>query len=95
MPLVGLHPAPRSSLLHFPVHPLHLRSSATNRLITAKDHAAVQLNVGKVDDQGRLTGEVETFALCGFIRTKGLGDDCLNRLVKEKELLDDLEPASE
>jgi len=55
----------------------------------------VQLNVGKVDDQGRLTGEVETFALCGFIRTKGLGDDCLNRLVKEKELLDDLEPATE
>lgn len=35
------------------------KCSATNRLVTAKDHAAVQLNIGKVDDKGRLTGEVE------------------------------------
>lgn len=70
-------------------------SSATNRLVTAKDHAAVQLNVGKVDDKGRLTGEVETFALCGFIRGKGLGDDALNRLVRERGLLNDLAPAEE
>lgn len=70
-------------------------SSTTNRLVTAKDHAAVQLNVGKVDDKGRLTGEVETFALCGFIRGKGLGDDALNRLVRERGLLNDLAPAEE
>lgn len=70
-------------------------SSATNRLVTAKDHAAVQLNVGKVDNNGRLTGEVETFALCGFIRGKGLGDDALNRLVRERGLLNDLAPAEE
>lgn len=70
-------------------------SSATNRLITAKDHAAVQLNIGKVDDNGRLTGEVETFALCGFIRGKGLGDDALNRLVRGRGLLNDLESTEE
>ena len=46
-------------------------SSWTNKLITAKDHAAVQINVGKVDPAtGRYTGKYDTYALCGFIRDK-------------------------
>jgi small subunit ribosomal protein S21e len=40
-------------------------------LITAKDHASVQINVGKVNAEGKLTGELETFALCGYIRAMG------------------------
>jgi len=56
------------------------KCSATNRLITAKDHASVQINVGHVDANGVFTGEFTPFALCGFIRDKGSSDDALNRL---------------
>lgn len=45
-------------------------SSATNRLITAKDHASVQINIGHLDDRGVYTGTSTTFALSGFIRAQ-------------------------
>mmetsp|Transcript_77258 Transcript_77258/g.214832 ORF Transcript_77258/g.214832 Transcript_77258/m.214832 type:complete len:83 (-) Transcript_77258:158-406(-) len=63
------------------------KCSATNRLIPAKEHGAVQLNVGQVDENGRYTGEFYAFALAGFIRKRGEGDSCLNRLLHEKGLL--------
>ncbi|CAL5400556.1 unnamed protein product [Camellia sinensis] len=44
--------------------------SATNRLITAKDHASVQINVGHLDEAGCYTGQFTTFALCGFVRAQ-------------------------
>ncbi|GKA70899.1 40S ribosomal protein S21-2-like protein [Tanacetum coccineum] len=31
------------------------KCSATNRLITSKDHASVQINVGHLDESGRYT----------------------------------------
>jgi len=65
-------------------------SSATNRLIPANDHSSVQINIGRVDSEGRYTGEFDTMALCGFIRGKGLADDALYRLVKENDYLADL-----
>jgi small subunit ribosomal protein S21e len=40
----------------------------TNRLITAKDHASIQLNIGHLDDAGVYTGQYTTFALSGFVR---------------------------
>merc|ERR1712179_389849 len=61
------------------------KCSATNRLIPAKEHASVQLNVGMVDDNGRHTpGDYYTFAIAGFIRRRGESDSCLNRLFHEK-----------
>mmetsp|Transcript_14634 Transcript_14634/g.27473 ORF Transcript_14634/g.27473 Transcript_14634/m.27473 type:complete len:83 (+) Transcript_14634:111-359(+) len=63
------------------------KCSATNRLIHAKEHGAVQLNVGQVDENGMYTGEFHTFALAGFIRQRGESDACLNRLLYEKQLL--------
>jgi len=45
-------------------------SSATNRLITAKDHASVQINVGHLDESGVYNGQFSTFALCGFTRAQ-------------------------
>jgi len=62
------------------------KCSATNRLITAKDHASVQINVGKVNAEGKLTGELETFALCGYIRAMGEADAAFNRLTREAGL---------
>lgn len=58
-------------------------SSATNRLITAKDHASVQLNVGEVDASGRYTGSFTTYALCGFVRKESEADDSINRLATQ------------
>jgi hypothetical protein len=49
---------------------LPLRSSWTNKLITAKDHASVQLNVGHLDESGVYNGSFSTFALCGQLRSK-------------------------
>jgi hypothetical protein len=45
-------------------------SSATNRLITSKDHASVQINIGHLDASGHYTGQFTTFALCGFVRAQ-------------------------
>ncbi len=63
------------------------KCSATNRIIKAKDHASVQLSVGKVDENGRYTGENVVYALCGFVRAMGEGDDSLNRLAQRDGLL--------
>ncbi|KAJ6775457.1 40S RIBOSOMAL PROTEIN S21 [Salix purpurea] len=46
------------------------KCSATNRLITSKDHASVQLNIGHLDGNGHYTGQFTTFALCGFVRAQ-------------------------
>lgn len=56
------------------------KCSATNRIIKAKDHASVQISIGKVDESGRYTGENHTFAMCGFVRSMGEADDSFNRL---------------
>ncbi|CAO3587837.1 unnamed protein product [Absidia cylindrospora] len=56
------------------------KCSATNRLITAKDHASIQLNVADVDAEGRATNSFATYALCGFVRKEAEADDSINRL---------------
>ncbi|XP_068666772.1 small ribosomal subunit protein eS21-like [Aristolochia californica] len=61
------------------------KCSATNRLITSKDHASVQINIGHLDESGIYTGQLSTFALCGFVRAQGDADGALDRLwVKKK-----------
>lgn len=57
------------------------KCAATNKIIAAKDHAAVQLDIAEVDEQtGRATGKRRTYALCGPIRMMGEADDALVRL---------------
>ncbi|EGX48481.1 40S ribosomal protein S21 [Orbilia oligospora] len=63
------------------------KCSATNRIIKAKDHASVQISVAKVDENGRATGEHITYALCGFVRSRGEADDSFNRLAQRDGLL--------
>ncbi|EPZ35783.1 Rps21bp [Rozella allomycis CSF55] len=55
-------------------------NDATNRLITPKDHASIQLNVVDVDENGVMTKTYKTYALSGFVRALGESDDCINRL---------------
>ncbi|XP_072975963.1 small ribosomal subunit protein eS21 [Typha angustifolia] len=61
------------------------KCSATNRIITAKDHASVQINVGHLDESGVYSGQFTTFALCGFIRAQGDADSALDRLWQKKK----------
>jgi hypothetical protein len=56
----------------------------TDRLITSKDHASVQIAVADVDANGRALGTTTTFALCGQVRSQGEADDSLNRLATGK-----------
>jgi len=63
------------------------KCSATNRLITSKDHASVQIAVADVDSDGKLTGGTVTFALSGPVRAMGESDDALNRLATKEGLL--------
>ncbi|XP_043694686.1 40S ribosomal protein S21-like [Telopea speciosissima] len=62
------------------------KCSATNRLITSKDHASVQINIGHVDENGLYTGHFTTFALCGFVRAQGDADGALDRLWQKKKV---------
>ncbi|GMM34346.1 ribosomal 40S subunit protein S21B [Saccharomycopsis crataegensis] len=64
------------------------KCSATNRIIKAKDHASVQINVAKVDEEGHvIPGENISYAICGFIRSRGESDDSVNRLAQADGLL--------
>lgn len=70
------------------------KCSATNRIIKAKDHGSVQISVAKVDENGRYTGENQTYALCGFVRAMGESDDCINRLAQRDGYLKNVWSAS-
>lgn len=52
-------------------------------MITAKDHASIQLNIADVDAEGRSTNSFVTYALSGFIRKEAEGDDAINRLSQQ------------
>lgn len=60
-----------------------LPSSASNRIIGAKDHASIQINISEVDKvTGRVNGQFKTYAICGAIRRMGESDDSILRLAK-------------
>lgn len=64
------------------------KCSASNRIIQAKDHAAVQIAIAKVSEDGRaIAGDNHVYALCGFVRAQGEGDDSLNRLAQRDGFL--------
>ena len=42
----------------------------TNKLITAKDHASVQINVGHLDADGVYSGQFTTYAFSGAVRQR-------------------------
>ncbi|KAJ1989321.1 40S ribosomal protein S21 [Dimargaris cristalligena] len=59
------------------------KCSATNRLIPAKDHAAVQINIGNINDKGIYVKSFKTYSLSGFVRRTGESDESLNRLATQ------------
>merc|ERR1712050_467864 len=63
------------------------KCSASGKLIGAKDHASIQLNVAEVDENGRMTGSNVTYAVCGNLRKMGESDDAINRLAKSHGII--------
>ncbi|XP_055386724.1 40S ribosomal protein S21 [Condylostylus longicornis] len=64
------------------------KCTASNRIIHAKDHASVQLNIVDVDPvTGRMTDTNKVYAICGAIRRMGESDDCIVRLAKKDGLI--------
>merc|ERR1712004_34792 len=58
------------------------KCSASNRIIAAKDHASIQMNIVDVDETtGRMTSTFKTYAICGQIRRMGESDDCIIRQI--------------
>ena len=54
------------------------KCSYTGRVLHAKDHASVQINVARLDASGVYTGEFEPIALSGYIRKKAESDAAFN-----------------
>mmetsp|Transcript_5285 Transcript_5285/g.6157 ORF Transcript_5285/g.6157 Transcript_5285/m.6157 type:complete len:90 (-) Transcript_5285:233-502(-) len=62
------------------------KCSYTHRLIGAKDHSSVQINVANVDPvTGIATGDYTPYCLGGYIRFKSEGDMALTTLVNEHD----------
>jgi small subunit ribosomal protein S21e len=62
------------------------KCSYTNRLVRAKDHASVQINVANVDPvTGVMTGESTPYCLAGYIRFKSESDMALTTLVQKQD----------
>merc|ERR1712180_41004 len=63
------------------------KCSITNNIISAKDHASVQISVAEVDEEGRMTGGFKTYAFCGKVRQQGEADDSFTNLCLNDGLL--------
>merc|ERR1712189_102137 len=63
------------------------KCSITNNIISAKDHASVQVSVAEVDGEGRMTGGFKTYAFCGKVRAMGEADDSFTNLCLKDGLL--------
>lgn len=62
------------------------KCSWSNRLLKAKDHASVQVNVANVDPvTGVMTGENTAYCMAGYIRFKSEGDMALTDLVRKND----------
>ncbi|KAJ7950200.1 40S ribosomal protein S21 [Quillaja saponaria] len=61
------------------------KCSATNRLITAKDHASVQINVGHLDEKGVYNNQV--FHICSlWFHSCTDADSALDRRSQKKKV---------
>ncbi|EGW00437.1 40S ribosomal protein S21-like [Cricetulus griseus] len=53
------------------------KCSVSNRIIGAKDHTSIQMNVAEVDRcTDRFNGRFKTYGICGVISRMGKSDDC-------------------
>ncbi|TKR92320.1 hypothetical protein L596_007000 [Steinernema carpocapsae] len=60
------------------------KCSSSSRIISAKDHASVQIDFVEVDPEtGRMIhGKTTRYTICGQLRRMGESDDCILRLAQ-------------
>jgi small subunit ribosomal protein S21e len=64
------------------------KCSYTNRIVKAKDHSSVQINVANVDPTtGVATGESTPYCLAGYIRFKSEGDMAFTVLTQKNDAI--------
>ena len=64
------------------------KCSYTNRVLSAKDKASIQFDIGEVDENGLYTKKtVKTIALSGFLRNKGQSAAAIEKMLKEAGIL--------
>ena len=64
------------------------KCSWTNRLVKAKDHSSVQINVANVDPvTGLATGESTPYCMAGYIRFKSEGDMAFTALTQKNDAI--------
>ncbi|ORM39920.1 40S ribosomal protein S21 [Babesia sp. Xinjiang] len=63
------------------------KCSATSRLLPARDHGSIQINIGLTDENGAYNNQNVSFALSRTLRLGGDADEAMNRLFKEHGLL--------
>ncbi|EAT33536.1 AAEL014189-PA, partial [Aedes aegypti] len=60
------------------------KCSSSKRIIHAKDHALIQINIVDVNPvTGRMLETSTVYAICDVIRRLGESDDCIVRLAKK------------
>ena len=60
----------------------------TDRLITPKDNASIQLNICDLNEDGTINlGKSSILTLCGFVRSVGEGDTAVDKILREKKLV--------
>jgi small subunit ribosomal protein S21e len=60
----------------------------TDRLITPKDNASIQLNICDLNEDGTINlGKSNIITICGFVRSVGESDTALDKVLREKKLV--------
>ncbi len=67
---------PNSDTNYFP-----RKCSSTNKILISNDHSSIQIKIACVNKDGYFDGQIETYALCGFLRKAGKADSALNCLI--------------
>lgn len=60
----------------------------TDRLITPKDNASVQISICDLNPDGTINlGKSNIVTVCGFVRSVGEGDTAIDKVLREKTLV--------
>lgn len=60
----------------------------TDKLITPKDNASIQLNICDLNEDGTINlGKSSVVTICGFVRSVGESDTALDKVLREKRLV--------
>ncbi|CAC9460880.1 40S_ribosomal_protein_S21_-_putative [Leishmania infantum] len=60
---------------------------ATNTLIEAHDHAAVQISIANVGPNGVINGTTTTLCIAGYLRSQGESDHAINHITIDRGIM--------